>query len=922
MHGVTVVRTPEDAQRVLAILNTLTADRGYYHAIDTETTGVNVKKVGPVGNGQVICMSIFCGEDVDFGNGPCVWVDNWSQPPEGLSGEAAVEASGKTHLLDLFADYLRSDQIRKVLHNLSFDKHMLANEGLQIGGFAADTMHMARMWDSSLSKQNAAVSAAKASAIAAVKAAERDGDEDEGDEGDNDDGVAAAGYSLSALTGALLPSMAKQPMKELFGVRRMKLDGTEGKVVVLPEPLHLQLNAASRAMFIAYSAHDARATWHLRVELERRLRGMPWGPKANGGTASMADYYTELVRPFGEILAEIEATGFKIDTQRLPSVQVEAEKALGEAERTFCDWASTQCPHARWMNIGSSAQLSQLLFAPPLPATPPGDGRAGSLSLLPLSVIKSVCSWASPEVVRRALGSDVAERLAKSTDEAAGAADELAQAEPMPARTGPGRPPAACAGGGRRGKPAEAKLPALRAFKVEINEEMRAQMEAEVDELQRKLLDAHARASTDALAASAALLPQPPSEAQQQALRRKVLASLSRRKFTEIQLSGLGVPAPKLTKGGSPSTSSAALGELVKSGAVRSHLRLTQGEDAALAAERALNALAEVSALETMISSFIKPLQELPGKDGRVHSSLNLNTETGRLSSQRPNLQNQPALDKDRFLIRDVFTCESGNTLIVADYEQLELRLLAHMTGCKSMIEAFKLGGDFHSRTAMGMYPEIAERVRKGELLIERETDAEGKPLPGTENIPLIKEVCAAERKKAKVLNFSIAYGKTAQGLATDWKVTVAEAKETLERWYRDRPEVRAWQHETIEHAKRVGYVRTDTGRYRTLPGIASSSAAERSHNQRAAINTPVQGTAADVVMFAMIKVRNNPRLRELGWKMVLQVHDELILEGPKETAKEALGIVVECMEHPHDKPFLVDLKVDAKCDTTWYKAK
>jgi len=319
-----------------------------------------------------------------------------------------------------------------------------------------------------------------------------------------------------------------------------------------------------------------------------------------------------------------------------------------------------------------------------------------------------------------------------------------------------------------------------------------------------------------------------------------------------------------------------------------------------------------------MLATFIHPLGELVDTHGRVHSSMNLNTETGRLSSQRPNLQNQPALEKDRFLIRDLFTCEPGNALVVADYGQLELRLLAHMTGCESMKRAFELGGDFHSRTAMGMYEHIARAVEEGSVLLERNSDCSEEDAAK----PLVKDEFANERKKAKVLNFSIAYGKTAQGLAQDWKVSVDEAKATLELWYRDRPEVRAWQEETIEMARRVHYVRTLTGRYRRLPGIASRSAAERRHNERAAINTPVQGTAADVVMFAMLKVDAHPRLRELGWRLVLQVHDELILEGPEASKEEALALVVECMERPFATPLSVDLVVDAKVDQTWYRAK
>ena len=161
-----------------------------------------------------------------------------------------------------------------------------------------------------------------------------------------------------------------------------------------------------------------------------------------------------------------------------------------------------------------------------------------------------------------------------------------------------------------------------------------------------------------------------------------------------------------------------------------------------------------------------------------------------RLSARRPNLQNQPALEKDRYKIRQAFTADvkNGKTLVVADYGQLELRLLAHMTGCVSMLDAFERGGDFHSRTALGMYEHIQEAVDRGECLLEWKGGGEEGDAPP---VPLIKDMFAAERRKAKVLNFSIAYGKTAHGLAKDWKVSLREADETLNRWYRDRPEVK-----------------------------------------------------------------------------------------------------------------------------------
>ena len=134
---------------------------------------------------------------------------------------------------------------------------------------------------------------------------------------------------------------------------------------------------------------------------------------------------------------------------------------------------------------------------------------------------------------------------------------------------------------------------------------------------------------------------------------------------------------------------------------------------------KALEALYQSSAIDTMLSNFILPLQTMADENSRVHCSLNLNTETGRLSARAPNLQNQPALEKDQYRIREAFCAEPGKALVVADYGQLELRLLAHMTRCESMIEAFASGGCFHSRTAMGMFDHVRAAVEAEEVLLE-----------------------------------------------------------------------------------------------------------------------------------------------------------------------------------------------------------
>eukprot|EP00198_Chlamydomonas_reinhardtii_P006693 XP_001696029.1 predicted protein [Chlamydomonas reinhardtii] len=196
----------------------------------------------------------------------------------------------------------------------------------------------------------------------------------------------------------------------------------------------------------------------------------------------------------------------------------------------------------------------------------------------------------------------------------------------------------------------------------------------------------------------------------------------------------------------------------------------------------------------------------------------------------------QPALEKDRYKVRQAFTADvaAGHTLVVADYGQLELRLLAHMTDCKSMLEAFVLGGDFHSRTAVGMYDHIKDAIRDNKVLLEWDGEGES-PLP------LVKDLYASERRKAKVLNFSIAYGKTAHGLAADFKTSKEEAQATVDKWYADRFEVRQWQEKTKEGARQEGKVRTLLGRTRPLPGINAPDFKSKGHSERAAINTPIQ---------------------------------------------------------------------------------
>ena len=238
-----------------------------------------------------------------------------------------------------------------------------------------------------------------------------------------------------------------------------------------------------------------------------------------------------------------------------------------------------------------------------------------------------------------------------------------------------------------------------------------------------------------------------------------------------------------------------------------------------------------------MIAIFLTSLQFLVDHDSRVHGSINLNTETGRLSSRRPNLQNQPALEKDKYQIRKAFQASTKNNLIVADYGQSELRLLASMTNCVSMIEAFEAGGDCHSRTALGMFDYIQKKVTDGECLLEWDYSKEDPPKP------MLKDMFASERRKEKTLNFSIAYGKTAHGLSQDWGVSIKEAEDMLQAWYDSRSEVKKWQKKTKATARKTEVTRTLMGRYRNLPdAMGKNQMCSRCIHKSPAINAIVQG--------------------------------------------------------------------------------
>ncbi len=297
-------------------------------------------------------------------------------------------------------------------------------------------------------------------------------------------------------------------------------------------------------------------------------------------------------------------------------------------------------------------------------------------------------------------------------------------------------------------------------------------------------------------------------------------------------------------------------------------------------------------------STYVDPLLELINeKTGRIHTNFNqMVVATGRLSSTEPNLQNIPIRTEEGRKIRKAFIPEKQDcVLLSADYSQIELRVLAHISQDNQLIRAFSEGRDIHTQTASEVF----------------EVDKE--------------EVTSDLRRHAKVINFGIAYGMSSYGLAKDLDISNKEAEEYINKYFNRFPGVKKYMDDIVKKAKDVGYVRTIFDRMRYIKGINSSNYHRRSFAERAAINTPIQGSAADIMKIAMIEVYNALNARNIKTKMLLQIHDEIVFEVPKEELTELAKLVKKQMEQAVDLdvPVIVDLKTGKNLkEQTEYKIK
>ena len=345
----------------------------------------------------------------------------------------------------------------------------------------------------------------------------------------------------------------------------------------------------------------------------------------------------------------------------------------------------------------------------------------------------------------------------------------------------------------------------------------------------------------------------------------------STKKLGEILFDRLGLPPVKKTKSGY-STNAEVLEKL-------------------RARHPIVSCVLDYRMLTKLKSTYADGLLKQIAEDGRIHTTFqNMVTATGRLSSTDPNLQNIPVRTELGSEIRKMFVPREGWIFVDADYSQIELRVLAHIADDKRMQEAFTSGLDIHTATAAQVFSVAPEDVT-----------------------PLM-------RRHAKAVNFGIVYGISAFSLSEDIGVSVAEAQQYIDNYLRNYAGVREYMKHIVEQAKHDGFVTTLLGRRRELPELKSSNFNLRSFGERVALNTPIQGTAADIIKIAMLRVDAALRKKKLRARLILQVHDELIVECPLEEREAVMEIVKYEMEHV--MTLRVPLLAEAKCGASWYEAK
>ena len=346
----------------------------------------------------------------------------------------------------------------------------------------------------------------------------------------------------------------------------------------------------------------------------------------------------------------------------------------------------------------------------------------------------------------------------------------------------------------------------------------------------------------------------------------------SPKQLQEILYEKLGLPVIKKTPKGQPSTAESVLQELSMDFPI-------------------VQDILSYRAISKLKSTYTDKLPKMVNSNtGRVHTSYHQAvTATGRLSSSDPNLQNIPIRSEEGRRIREAFIAPDGYKILAADYSQIELRIMAHLSRDQGLMDAFAKGQDIHQATAAEIFSTN------------------------------IDEVTANQRRSAKAINFGLIYGMSAFGLSKQLQITRAEAQNYIEQYFDRYPQVKHYMDETKQSAKKMGYVETVFGRRLYLADIESSNYQRRQYAERSAINAPMQGTAADLIKMAMILLHQKIKEESFEAKIIMQVHDELVIEVNENQSDELSEITTSVMSEISKLD--VDLKVDADIGNNWDEA-
>lgn len=843
--GVTIVSDDATAERALQVLQRL-GDR--VHGWDTETTEVNLGRRGqtPCHTGQVVCATAYCGDDVDFGDGPMLLIDNMG-PAAGL-----IERK--------FRSYFEDASYKKVFHNYAFDKLMLKREGIAVEGLAADTLILARLHDTSLASWEGRERASKLMKdISMAEGFDRSKSSEGKEPSRAVKGVAFAGKkidlksfsSASNLHTISIPMEHATKIKELPKMRMgydLKSLAFQYGITGSMEPASFRQlfgasgNAAREKFdspdhfteFATYAAYDAVYTWKLFHFFQESLQKTAW----NSGVQrrpidkllmddAVADELRDLrpqlfrmSRPKEQVKNRLPSSGGAAGTSA--SVQQDTGKTMWDFYSEYLSSRFSECL-ASMQERGISVDRARL-----------------------------------QEIERHA--TEDLRRMESQYKEILG---EI-----------------------------EVEGTVMNPDSGLINPQSHQQLRQLLFGGTKNIFD-----ESEQLEATRDFSVPKGAKAKDGSKLR------SSERFT-IESWGLEPAAGRkmFTKKGWPSTGKEALEKLQKDEAQNVQQQLeAKGWDPVMAKKKILTA-------------FARPMQEHASEMNRIHPSWSYGTSTGRLSCSNPNLQGIPADSKDTYGVRGAFIAGEGKTFIMADYSQLELRILAHMSQCPSMKKHFLKGGDYHSEVAADMYPYIKEAILRGEVSTKNDAGPD---------LPSVKSMFPQERKAAKAVNFGIVYGAQAQSLAEDLNISEDAAVELMEAWFKNKKAVRRWLDDVKAQSSMEGKSRSLLGKHRHLPLLKEDVPFWlQKRSERAAVNFVIQGSGADLVTAAMLQLESHPRLTDLGFHLVMQVHDEFVLEGPSDTAQEASEIVKSVMEKPcketmPDFSMLVPLEVSISVSDT-----